>query len=105
SSPRSSHPRVLPSFPTRRSSDLIGVVKKNAILMIDLALQLEREGLDSLASIRQACLLRFRPILMTTLAAILGAVPLLLDNSEGRSEEHTSELQSREKIVCRPLLV
>ncbi|HTN31165.1 MAG TPA: efflux RND transporter permease subunit [Pseudomonas sp.] len=62
---------------------LIGVVKKNAILMIDLALQLEREGLDSLASIRQACLLRFRPILMTTLAAILGAVPLLLDNSEG----------------------
>ena len=62
---------------------LIGIVKKNAILMIDLALQLEREGRDSLASIREACLLRFRPILMTTLAAILGALPLLLDSSEG----------------------
>ena len=62
---------------------LIGIVKKNAILMIDLALQLEREGRDSLAAIREACLLRFRPILMTTLAAILGAVPLLLDSSEG----------------------
>ncbi|MGK9522788.1 efflux RND transporter permease subunit, partial [Salmonella enterica subsp. enterica] len=58
---------------------LIGVVKKNAILMIDLALQLERkEGMQPLESIRSACLLRLRPILMTTLAAILGALPLLL---------------------------
>ena len=63
---------------------LIGVVKKNAILMIDLALQLERHsGLDPLESIRQACLLRLRPILMTTLAAILGALPLLLSSAEG----------------------
>ncbi|MCE4053022.1 efflux RND transporter permease subunit [Pseudomonas sp. Au-Pse12] len=63
---------------------LIGVVKKNAILMIDLALQLERQqGLDPLQSIRSACLQRLRPILMTTLAAILGAVPLLLGGAEG----------------------
>ncbi|CRI57326.1 multidrug efflux RND transporter permease subunit [Pseudomonas sp. CCOS 191] len=63
---------------------LIGVVKKNAILMIDLALQLERhEGLSPEESIRRACLLRLRPILMTTLAAILGALPLLLSRAEG----------------------
>lgn len=63
---------------------LIGVVKKNAILMIDLALQLERhEGLSPVESIRRACLLRLRPILMTTLAAILGALPLLLSRAEG----------------------
>jgi multidrug efflux pump len=63
---------------------LIGVVKKNAILMIDLALQLERQqGLTPAESIRRACLLRLRPILMTTLAAILGALPLLLSSAEG----------------------
>jgi multidrug efflux pump len=63
---------------------LIGVVKKNAILMIDLALQLERgSGMSPLESIRNACLQRLRPILMTTLAAILGAVPLLLSSAEG----------------------
>ncbi|QXH54423.1 multidrug efflux RND transporter permease subunit [Pseudomonas maumuensis] len=63
---------------------LIGVVKKNAILMIDLALQLERhEGLSPEESIRRACLLRLRPILMTTMAAILGALPLLLSRAEG----------------------
>jgi multidrug efflux pump len=63
---------------------LIGVVKKNAILMIDLALQFERQqGMTPEASIRQACLLRFRPIMMTTLAALLGALPLLLGSGEG----------------------
>ncbi|WP_313738789.1 efflux RND transporter permease subunit [Pseudomonas sp.] len=63
---------------------LIGVVKKNAILMIDLALQFERnDGLSPEASIRQACLLRLRPILMTTLAAMLGALPLLVSAAEG----------------------
>jgi len=63
---------------------LIGVVKKNAILMIDLALQLERHsGMDPQESIRSACLQRLRPILMTTLAAILGAVPLMLSTAEG----------------------
>ena len=63
---------------------LIGMVKKNAILMIDLALQLERhQGFSPEESIRRACLLRLRPILMTTLAAILGALPLLLSQAEG----------------------
>ncbi|UUY07387.1 efflux RND transporter permease subunit [Pseudomonas sp. J452] len=63
---------------------LIGVVKKNAILMIDLALELERhDQLSPQESIRRACLLRFRPIIMTTLAALLGALPLLLGMSEG----------------------
>jgi multidrug efflux pump len=63
---------------------LIGVVKKNAILMIDLALELERhDKLSPQESIRRACLLRFRPIMMTTLAAMLGALPLLLGMSEG----------------------
>ncbi|MBD9416263.1 efflux RND transporter permease subunit [Pseudomonas sp. PDM16] len=63
---------------------LIGVVKKNAILMIDLALELERnEHLTPQESIRRACLLRFRPIMMTTLAAMLGALPLLLGQAEG----------------------
>ncbi len=63
---------------------LIGVVMKNAILMIDVALQLERErGLAPHESIREACLLRLRPILMTTLAALLGALPLVLSAGEG----------------------
>ena len=63
---------------------LIGVVKKNAIMMVDLALQLERQqGLTPEEGIRQACLLRLRPILMTTMAAILGALPLLIGNTEG----------------------
>jgi multidrug efflux pump len=63
---------------------LIGIVKKNAIMMIDFALQAEREqGIDSREAIFQACLLRFRPILMTTLAAALGAVPLAVGHGEG----------------------
>jgi multidrug efflux pump len=58
---------------------LIGIVKKNAILIIDFALNAEREqGLDTREAIYQACMLRFRPILMTTCAAILGALPLAL---------------------------
>jgi multidrug efflux pump len=63
---------------------LIGIVKKNAILIIDFALDAERErGLTPLAAVREACLLRFRPILMTTLAAILGALPLAIGFGEG----------------------
>ena len=58
---------------------LIGIVKKNAIMMIDFALDAERnEGKAPLAAIRQACLLRLRPILMTTMAALLGALPLMV---------------------------
>jgi multidrug efflux pump len=63
---------------------LIGIVKKNAIMMIDFALAAERnEGLDSREAIYQASLLRFRPILMTTMAAMLGAVPLAVGFGEG----------------------
>ena len=70
---------------------LIGIVKKNAIMMIDFALEAERvEGLPPEKSIYQACLLRFRPIMMTTAAALLGALPLALETGTG------SEL-------CRPM--
>ncbi|MBP9218707.1 MAG: multidrug efflux RND transporter permease subunit [Sterolibacterium sp.] len=63
---------------------LIGIVKKNAIMMIDFAIDLERRtGLPPEEAIRQACLLRFRPILMTTLAALFGALPLAIGFSEG----------------------
>jgi multidrug efflux pump len=63
---------------------LIGIVKKNAILMIDFALAAERnEGMSSRDAIFQACLLRFRPILMTTMAALLGALPLALGTGTG----------------------
>jgi multidrug efflux pump len=63
---------------------LIGIVKKNAIMMIDFALDAERNrGLSPLDAIREACLLRFRPIMMTTMAAMLGAVPLALGLGEG----------------------
>ncbi|MGA7385512.1 MAG: efflux RND transporter permease subunit [Methylocella sp.] len=63
---------------------LIGIVKKNAILMIDFALEAERsDGLSPRDAIFRACLLRFRPIMMTTFAAIFGAVPLLLSFGEG----------------------
>jgi multidrug efflux pump len=63
---------------------LIGIVKKNAILMIDFALAAERnEGMSSTEAIFQACLLRFRPILMTTMAALLGALPLALGTGTG----------------------
>jgi hydrophobic/amphiphilic exporter-1 (mainly G- bacteria), HAE1 family len=63
---------------------LIGIVKKNGIMMVDFALQAEREQhLSPEASIRQACLLRFRPIMMTTMAALLGALPLMLQHGTG----------------------
>lgn len=63
---------------------LIGIVKKNAIMMIDFALAAEREqGLTPYEAIYQACLLRFRPILMTTMAALLGALPLMLSTGVG----------------------
>lgn len=63
---------------------LIGIVKKNAIMMIDFALAAEREqGMPPRQAIYQACLLRFRPILMTTLAALLGALPLMLSTGVG----------------------
>jgi hydrophobe/amphiphile efflux-1 (HAE1) family protein len=63
---------------------LIGIVKKNGIMMVDFALHAERqEGLSSLQAIRQACLMRFRPILMTTMAALLSGLPLMLEHGAG----------------------
>jgi len=63
---------------------LLGIVKKNAIMMIDFALEAERsEDLAPAEAIRRACLLRFRPILMTTLAALFGAVPLAIGFGAG----------------------
>jgi len=63
---------------------LIGIVKKNAIMMVDFALEAERNGqLSPRDAIFQACLLRFRPIMMTTLAALFGALPLVLSSGDG----------------------
>jgi len=68
---------------------LIGIVKKNAIMMIDFALDAERrEGKPPREAIHQASLLRFRPILMTTMAALLGAVPLMIGNGAGSELRH-----------------
>jgi multidrug efflux pump len=63
---------------------LIGIVKKNAIMMIDFAIEAEREeGLTPKQAIYKACLLRFRPIMMTTLAALFGGVPLAIGHGTG----------------------
>jgi multidrug efflux pump subunit AcrB len=63
---------------------LIGIVKKNGIMMVDFAIQAEREEhLSPVDSIRKACLLRFRPIMMTTMSALLGALPLMLGRGTG----------------------
>jgi multidrug efflux pump len=68
---------------------LIGIVKKNAIMMIDFALDAERkEGKSPRDAIFQACLLRFRPILMTTMAALLSALPLMLGTGVGSELRH-----------------
>ena len=68
---------------------LIGIVKKNAIMMIDFALDAERnEGKSPRDAIYQACLLRLRPILMTTMAALLGALPLMLGSGVGSELRH-----------------
>jgi hydrophobe/amphiphile efflux-1 (HAE1) family protein len=62
---------------------LIGIVKKNGIMLVDFAIAREREGLSPERAISEACLLRFRPILMTTMAALLGGVPLMLGTGAG----------------------
>jgi multidrug efflux pump len=62
----------------------MGIVKKNAIMMIDFALEAERNhGMSAYEAVVQACLLRFRPIMMTTLAALFGALPLALESGTG----------------------
>ncbi len=68
---------------------LIGIVKKNAIMMVDFAIELENhEGRDSVSAIHEACLLRLRPILMTTLCALLSALPLILTTGMGAELRH-----------------
>jgi hydrophobe/amphiphile efflux-1 (HAE1) family protein len=62
---------------------LIGIVKKNGIMLVDFAINREREGLDPAAAIREACLLRFRPIMMTTMATLLSGLPLMLGTGSG----------------------
>lgn len=62
---------------------LVGIVKKNAIMMIDFAIERRRIGMSAQAAIREACLLRFRPIMMTTFAAIFGALPIAIGSGEG----------------------
>ena len=62
---------------------LIGIVKKNGIMMVDFALEAQRKGKTPVQAIYQACLLRFRPIMMTTMAALLGALPLALGSGMG----------------------
>jgi multidrug efflux pump len=68
---------------------LIGIVKKNAIMMIDFALDAERkDGKEPTEAIYEACLLRFRPIMMTTMAALLGALPLAIGSGVGSELRH-----------------
>ena len=62
---------------------LIGIVKKNGIMLVDFAISREREGLPPREAIREACLLRFRPIMMTTMATLLGGLPLMLGHGSG----------------------
>ena len=62
---------------------LIGIVKKNAIMMVDFALERRREGADAMTAIREAALIRFRPIMMTTFAAMLGTLPIALGHGRG----------------------
>ena len=62
---------------------LIGIVKKNAIMMIDFAIEGQRQGRSARDAIHHACLLRFRPIMMTTLAAIMGGIPLAIGIGQG----------------------
>ncbi len=68
---------------------LIGIVKKNGIMLVDFALEAERQrGLTTEESIHEACLLRFRPILMTTMCALLGGLPLMLSTGAGAALRH-----------------
>jgi HAE1 family hydrophobic/amphiphilic exporter-1 len=62
---------------------LVGIVKKNAIMMIDFAIERRRVGMSAQAAMREACLLRFRPIMMTTFAAIFGALPIAIGAGAG----------------------
>ncbi len=78
---------------------LIGIVKKNAIMMIDFAIEVEREeGLSPRDAIYKACLLRFRPITMTTMAALLGAIPLAIGTGVGSGAAPASRDRHRRRV-------
>jgi multidrug efflux pump len=84
---------------------LIGIVKKNAIMMIDFALEAQREiNLTPREAILKACQLRFRPILMTTLAALLGALPLMLGSGVGSELRHPLGLTMVGGLIVSQLL-
>src|SRR5258708_14017980 len=84
---------------------LIGIVKKNAIMMIDFALQAERqEGKGTADAIFEACLLRFRPILMTTMSALVGALPLPLGTGTGSQLRQHLGLTIIECLIMTQLL-
>lgn len=84
---------------------LIGIVKKNAIMMIDFALDAERQrGLDPQSAIHEAALLRFRPILMTTLAALFSAVPLMLATGSGAELRQPLGLVMVGGLICSQIL-
>ncbi|MBJ7263937.1 MAG: MdtB/MuxB family multidrug efflux RND transporter permease subunit [Burkholderiaceae bacterium] len=84
---------------------LIGIVKKNAIMMIDFALDAERKrGMPPIEAIREAALLRFRPILMTTLAALFGAIPLMLSSGTGAELRQPLGLVMVGGLLCSQLL-
>ncbi|MDY0272515.1 MAG: multidrug efflux RND transporter permease subunit [Advenella sp.] len=84
---------------------LIGIVKKNAIMMIDFALEAERhQGLSPQEAIHQAALLRFRPILMTTLAALFGAIPLMLSTGTGAELRQPLGLVMVGGLICSQIL-
>ena len=83
---------------------LIGIVKKNAILMIDFAIQYRRKGLSAAQSIYKACELRVRPILMTTLAAMLGALPLAFGQGDGSELRHPLGVSVLGGLVLSQLL-
>ncbi len=82
---------------------LIGIVKKNAIMMIDFALAAERnEGKNSYDAIYEACLLRFRPIMMTTCCALLGGMPLALGTGTGSELRRPARIRDCRRIDCQP---
>src|SRR5260370_36507675 len=81
----------------------MGIVKKNAIMMIDFALEAERkQGLSPRESIVQASLLRFRPIMMTTLAALFGAIPLAFESGTGSELRHPPGITIIGGLLVRP---
>ena len=84
---------------------LIGIVKKNGIMMVDFALEAERrDGLDPREAISKACLLRFRPIMMTTCAALLGALPLALGQGAGAELRRPLGIAIAGGLICSQAL-